>query len=180
MSYDLIIFRPKSNVSLDWINTFLMSDEANDENADQEAVDAKYIDVEIGHNELTSLVAGPMIQALCDQDYTQDEIDEWIEEPDYDSELAECMETVLEYHEGYKIMISIAGMSKKRRLPEKLWESFEELHDRGLCVFDPQLGRVLDIGDDHEEFVESFKELSETYEDEDDYNPYGEDDDEEY
>ena len=178
MSYDLFIFRPKAGVSIEWINTFIVSEEANDENADPEEIEAKYIDTNVDQDDLTRLVAGPLIKAMCDQDYTQEEIDSWIEDPDYDSDLGDCMDQILEYHEGYQIMLGISAGGADPKMADRLWEAIEELYDRGLVVLDAQLDRLLDIGDDREEFTESLKESVDLYEDEGEYGTYDEEDDE--
>lgn len=163
MSYDIFIFRPKSGVSPEWINRFLESEEANDENADPEDIEARYIDMDIDRDELSALVAAPLIYALSNQEFTQEEIDSYLEDPEFGTELSDCMDMALEYHEGHQIMAAITY--GERGIEDRLWEAFEELYHRGLLVHDPQVGRVLDMRDDREEFVETFKECCETFDD---------------
>jgi len=178
MSYDIFIFRPKAGVSREWINEFLESDAANDENADPEEVDENYIDINIDRDELSSLVAVPLIRALCNQEFSQEEIDAYLEDPDYGTDLSDCMDTALEYHDGYKIMVAIGYGGQERGLDNRLWDCFEELHDRGLMVYDPQVGGVLDMKDDHETFLETFRESYDA--DESDFSGGFDEDDEDY
>ncbi len=179
MSFDVEFFRLPDGIELDEVNRFLLSEEyeqfcreleareEEDEDADLPPLPDKYVDTSVSREELERLIGRAFLRLTVPEDNRSEELKKYIES-DANVEVPEEWEEVLEeFFEwsgapGTLPFCFTLGDDIKEILTT-MAQILEELQSHRIVLYDPQLDKVIDGTNAHEQLMASADEAWSMY-----------------